>query len=143
MEVQLHKHSAVGGCSFRRSDESFIILVFWIEIKASYSKFVLKFGNFKKKIENFACKKSIHNFRLGECMNLILGGILIQSMVKTCAKYWSLNATRRYPFKRFKNIDFSQKMHFYINFAIFTIAGSYPLDLVNFFIYCRRLISQI
>jgi len=42
-----------------------------------------------------------------------------------------------------KTSIFRKKMHFYINFAIFTIAGSYPLDLVNFFIYCRRLISQI
>ena len=42
-----------------------------------------------------------------------------------------------------KTSIFRKKMHFYINFAIFTIAGSYPLDLVIFFIYCRRLISQI
>ena len=78
---------------------------------------MLKFGNFKKKIENFACKTLIHNFRLGECMNLIFGGIPIQSMVKTCAKYWSLNATRRYPFKRYKNIDFSQKKAFLHQFC--------------------------
>ena len=93
---------------------------------------MLKFGNFRKFFKKFACKTLIHNFRLGECMNLIFGGILIQSMVKTCAKYWSLNATKRYPFKQFKNISFLQKNHFFINFAIFTIAGSYPTDLVVF-----------
>ena len=42
-----------------------------------------------------------------------------------------------------KTSIFRKKRHFYINFAIFTIAGSYPLDLVIFLIYCRRLISQI
>ena len=46
-------------------------------------------------------------------------------------------------FNDIKTSIFRKKRHFYINFAIFTIAGSYPLDLVIFLIYCRRLISQI